>query len=34
MSTKCIIFNRVSTEKQTLEQQTEKLIEAAHNRGF
>lgn len=34
MSTKCIIFSRVSTEKQTLEQQTEKLIEAAHNRGY
>ena len=31
---KCIIFSRVSTAKQTLEQQTEKLIEEALKRGY
>ena len=34
MEKKCIIFSRVSTEKQTLEQQTDKLIEEAHRRGY
>ena len=34
MSTKCIIFARVSTQKQTLEQQLDKLIDEARKRGY
>lgn len=33
-SKKCIVFSRVSTQKQTLEQQEEKLFEEASNRGY
>ena len=31
---KCIIFSRVSTQKQTLEQQTEQVIEEALRSGY
>ena len=34
MSTKCIIFARVSTQKQTLEQQLDKLIDEARKREY
>ena len=34
MAYKCIIFSRVSTQKQTLEQQTDLLVAEALRRGY